>query len=142
MITKLLVLVQFTTLLIIVIVSDSSVLSNPVSLSVFCLALILGIIPIVQKNFKVNVFPETTKEMKLVKKGIYKYIRHPMYLSVLLVGFSFIIADPKAITLLFWMILLIDLHLKMDVEEANLMRSFPEYVDYRKSTKRLIPIIY
>lgn len=142
MIPKLLVVVQFVSLIFIVIISDSSITSNPISLIVFSLAILIGLIPILQKNFKVNIFPEVTKNMDLVTSGIYKFIRHPMYLSVLLVGISFVIADPKPLILLVWMILLINLHLKMDIEEINLIKTFPEYKEYRNSTKRLIPFIY
>lgn len=142
MITKLLVIVQFTTLLLIVIISESSILSNLLSIIVFTIAAIVGLIPIIQKNFKVNVFPEATKDMELITNGIYKFIRHPMYLSVLLVGLSFVISDPKPTIFIVWMILFINLHLKMDIEEVNLIRAFPEYKEYRKSTKRLIPFIY
>ncbi|MCA9380228.1 isoprenylcysteine carboxylmethyltransferase family protein [Candidatus Dojkabacteria bacterium] len=142
MIPKLLVVVQFVSLIFIVIISDSSITSNPISLIIFSLAILIGLIPILQKNFKVNIFPEVTKNMDLVTSGIYKFIRHPMYLSVLLVGISFVIADPKPLILLVWMILLINLHLKMDIEEINLIKTFPEYKEYRNSTKRLIPFIY
>lgn len=142
MIPKLLVVVQFVSLIFIVIISDSSITSNPISLIIFSLAILNGLIPILQKNFKVNIFPEVTKNMDLVTSGIYKFIRHPMYLSVLLVGISFVIADPKPLILLVWMILLINLHLKMDIEEINLIKTFPEYKEYRNSTKRLIPFIY
>jgi protein-S-isoprenylcysteine O-methyltransferase Ste14 len=142
MITRLLVVVQFVALIFIVIISDSSITSNPISLIVFSLAILIGFIPIFQKNFKVNIFPEVTKNMDLVTSGIYKFIRHPMYLSVLLVGISFVIADPKPLILLIWMILLMNLHLKMDIEETNLMKFFPKYKEYRNSTKRLIPFIY
>jgi protein-S-isoprenylcysteine O-methyltransferase Ste14 len=142
MIPKLLVVVQFVSLIFIVIISESSITSNPFSLIVFSLAILIGLIPILQKNFKVNIFPEVTKNMDLVTSGIYKFIRHPMYLSVLLVGISFVIADPKPLILLVWMILLINLHLKMDIEEINLIKTFPEYKEYRNSTKRLIPFIY
>lgn len=142
MITKLLVIVQFTTLLLIVIISESSILSNPTSIILFIIVAFVGLIPVIQKNFKVNVFPETTKNMKLITNGIYKFIRHPMYLSVLLVGLSFVISDFKPTIFIVWMILFINLHLKMDIEEVNLIRAFPEYKEYRKSTKRLIPFIY
>ena len=142
MLTKALVFIQFTTLLIIVLLSDTSLFSRPASMFVLVLSLIIGLIPILQKNLKVSIFPETTKDMKLITNGIYKFIRHPMYLSVLLVGLAFVIADPKPIMFLVWLILLANLHLKMDIEEINLMKTFDNYKDYRKTTKRLIPFIY
>ena len=142
MLAKLLVISQFSLIVLIAIVGNSSVFSHPISLFMILLAIIIGLTPIIQKQFKVNVFPEVTKDMILITSGIYKYIRHPMYLSVIMLGLSFVIADPKPIMFLVWAILIFNLHLKMDIEETNLLIAFPEYKDYKRNTKRLIPYIY
>lgn len=142
MLAKLLVISQFSLIVLIAIVGNSSVFSHPLSLLMILLAIIIGLTPIIQKQFKVNVFPEVTKDMILITSGIYKYIRHPMYLSVIMLGLSFVIADPKPIMFLVWAILIFNLHLKMDIEETNLLIAFPEYKDYKRNTKRLIPYIY
>jgi len=38
--------------------------------------------------------------------------------------------------------LLIDLHFKFFYEEKLLLKKYPEYIDYKKKTKRIIPFIY
>ncbi len=41
-----------------------------------------------------------------------------------------------------WVVLLIDLVLKLTYEERLLVESFPSYAEYRQHSKRLVPFIY
>lgn len=136
------VFIQFSAIILIVILSKVSIWTNVLASSLFIVGLVIAFIPISQKRFRVNVFPRPTENMQLITSGIYRYIRHPMYLSVLLVTFSLIVVDIKLITLGIWFVLLINLIGKMNYEEAQMEKSYPEYFDYKKNSKRLIPYIY
>jgi protein-S-isoprenylcysteine O-methyltransferase Ste14 len=95
-----------------------------------------------KKFFTVDV--ATGKEQKIIKDGIYKYIRHPSYtgslLSFLGLGLSFeniltiiIIFIPICISFLF----------RIRVEEKALNAAFgDEYIQYCIKTKRLIPGVF
>ena len=76
----------------------------------------------------------------LVKWGAYRYIRHPLYSSLLLFGWGVFLKDPSlysAITVLVACALLIA---TARVEEAeNLQKFGAEYANYMKTTKMFIP---
>ena len=65
-----------------------------------------------------------------------------MYLAVLVVTLALLLAQfswPRGIA---WLILLGDILAKLSYEERLLGQRFPEYAEYRKKTKRLLPLVY
>ena len=82
----------------------------------------------------------TRKEHKLVTRGIYRWIRHPLYT----IGSSFIIsfgmmADNWFITA-FGILAFILMAVRTPKEEANLIEKFgDEYREYMKHTGRFLP---
>lgn len=89
-----------------------------------------------------NIVPDVPQNGKMVEKGPYKYIRHPMYSAVLLVGLSMVLNHFTLLRMGFWIALLTDLILKMTYEEKLLSRYYQEYSQYQQRTRRLIPFIY
>ena len=82
------------------------------------------------------------EDRKLVQKGPYKYIRHPIYSGMLLamVG-TILVAGP-------WWLVICALcsayfFYSAVAEERTLTKEFPtEYPVYKKSTKMLIPFVF
>lgn len=91
---------------------------------------------------KLKIFPEPSPDAILVKEGPYKYIRHPMYTSVLLGCIGLILIDFNLIRLIVFSILFFDLLFKLEWEEKMLLQKFAGYQDYCKSTHKLIPLIF
>ncbi|MFX1298500.1 MAG: methyltransferase family protein [Promethearchaeota archaeon] len=81
---------------------------------------------------------------KLISSGIYKYIRHPIYLGGILGMFGFALAFRSCITAFVFLILFFWVYKKrMDQEERLLEAEFGEkYREYMNRTNRLIPFIY
>jgi protein-S-isoprenylcysteine O-methyltransferase Ste14 len=76
----------------------------------------------------------------LVKSGIYKYIRHPLYLSVFLLGTGIMAKDPGPIQLTLGIINLIAVWITARIEEGEMIEKFgDDYRDYMKETKMFIP---
>jgi protein-S-isoprenylcysteine O-methyltransferase Ste14 len=89
-----------------------------------------------------RVFPEVPQHGRLVVHGPYRWVRHPMYTSVLLITLSWILGSPLSYRIMLWVGLLMILLVKLRYEESLLMERFPEYDAYRRQTKRLIPLVW
>lgn len=78
----------------------------------------------------------------LVKSGIYGYIRHPLYLSVFLLGTGIMLKDPGPVQLILGIINLIAVYLTARIEENEMIAKFgDEYRAYMHETKMFIPFI-
>jgi len=78
----------------------------------------------------------------LVQSGIYAYIRHPLYLSVLLLGTGIMLKDVSPVHLLLGTINFIALIFTALMEEKEMIMKFgDEYRTYMKNTKMFIPFI-
>jgi protein-S-isoprenylcysteine O-methyltransferase Ste14 len=89
-----------------------------------------------------NVRPELKDSARLVTEGIYAHVRHPMYLSVLLLMAAALAADPRLWRIALWAALLAVLIAKARREEGYLRARFPQYAEYMQRTARLLPRIY
>ncbi len=92
------------------------------------------------KNFRIT--PGLPKNIRIVAKGPYRIVRHPMYTSVLLATLMIVIDDFSPIRACVWIVLLIDLYLKLMYEEKLIINRNTDYLIYKKSTRRLIPFIH
>jgi protein-S-isoprenylcysteine O-methyltransferase Ste14 len=94
------------------------------------------------KAFSSNVAIRESQTMQ--RSGLYKIVRHPSYLGMLIIFFA--IGVHSRNWLAFAMVMVpttVALLYRIHVEEIALRQAFgAQYVDYSKSTKRLIPGIY
>ena len=88
-----------------------------------------------------TILPDIRAGSRLVTHGPYRYIRHPMYSALLLVTIALVLDTYSTERLTIWVILAIDLWVKLNYEEQLLKIHFGEYKNYQKHTKRLIPFI-
>lgn len=110
---------------------------------VFVLALSLGIWALWIINFKnFRLTPNFPKDTRLVAKGPYKIIRHPMYSCLLLTTLMIVLDDLSIIRIAIWIILFIDLYIKLVYEEKLIIDRNTDYLIYKRGTKRLIPFIH
>ena len=78
----------------------------------------------------------------LVKSGIYAYIRHPLYLSIFLLGTGVMFKDPGPVQLLLSAINLIAVYITARIEENEMITKFgDDYRLYMTETKMFIPFI-
>lgn len=86
--------------------------------------------------------PDIGKQNELVRSGIYKYIRNPMYLSELLFCGILVIDSFSIYRLAVYFIFWANFIYKIRYEENLLNRNFAEFGEYKKTSWRLIPFIY
>lgn len=84
----------------------------------------------------------STSEGKLITKGPYRYWRHPIYVSIIYFVWIGQIRNPTLLSLLAAAIVTLALFTRMILEESFLMDTYPEYAEYKKQTKRIIPYIF
>ena len=89
-----------------------------------------------------RLFAEIGPKVKLVTTSPYYFIRHPMYLSVLLMATALIGNHLTIFRLILGLVLLVNLIFKIKLEEKFLEKHFKDYLSYKKKTYRLIPSIY
>jgi protein-S-isoprenylcysteine O-methyltransferase Ste14 len=78
----------------------------------------------------------------LVKKGLYRYIRHPLYLSLFIFGTGIMLKDPGPAQVILGFINLIAVFLTSKIEEKEMIVRFgQEYQDYMRETKMFIPFL-
>lgn len=89
-----------------------------------------------------NIRPEPKEHSQLVKTGPYRWVRHPMYSSVLLLAAGASFWLMSLIGAVLWLALLAVLTTKASLEETWLLQRYSEYAAYRTQTWRLVPWIY
>jgi len=78
----------------------------------------------------------------LIKVGLYRYIRHPLYCSLILGGFGIMMKNPEWLQIVISIINFIALFFTARVEEGEMTLKFgKEYSDYMKTTKMFLPFI-
>jgi protein-S-isoprenylcysteine O-methyltransferase Ste14 len=77
---------------------------------------------------------------RLVTKGLYHYIRHPMYASLLFLGWGMFFKDINLVSIIIIAIVSVAVFLTCKVEEQEMIKKFgEEYKDYLHKTKMWIP---
>lgn len=80
---------------------------------------------------------------QLVTIGAYRFIRHPMYSSLLWLGIGIFLKHISLQTVLLLLVSAAFLYWTAVLEEKeNLVRFGPQYAEYIKKTKRFIPFVF
>jgi protein-S-isoprenylcysteine O-methyltransferase Ste14 len=139
---KILVTIQFTCLVLLMIVTNWLTLP-------WWSFLLLGISGFLafwamaeMKPGNFNIVPYPVVNGNLVTVGPYSVIRHPMYTSIFIFTIALLAGQFDFIKLLISLVLIAGLVTKMIYEEALLRKHFPGYKDYMTKTKRVIPFVW
>ncbi len=83
-----------------------------------------------------SIVPEARE---LVTGGPYRLIRHPIYLGEITTGLGIVLGMWTWFAAALWLTMVVAQLVRTRYEEDVLLESFPEYADYARRTKRVIP---
>ena len=116
--------------------------SSSYALSIFIMGLCIGLWALNHNRLgNFNIQPKHKENSTLITTGIYQFIRHPMYTSVIIMMFSIFTSTPTWIEGVLLIVLVIVLVLKAKREESLLLVVHSDYETYMKKTKLFIPYI-
>lgn len=79
----------------------------------------------------------------IVKRGVYKYIRHPLYSTLMIGGCGVFFKDPSLLAgILFLATSIFAVATAKTEESENLKKFGADYAAYMKTTKMFIPFLY
>lgn len=86
-----------------------------------------------------TVVPIPKEDGQLSTTGLYQYVRHPMYSSVLLFALGIALSSGSLIKYLLTLLLYLLFHAKSTYEEKYLKLKYPDYAEYASRIPRFIP---
>ncbi len=89
-----------------------------------------------------NIVPDPKEDSQLVEVGPYRWIRHPMYASILWLLFPMLIADGDLWRWGWFVLLVLTLLVKLHYEEFLLKQLFSAYAAYQQRSYKLLPWVY
>ena len=87
-------------------------------------------------------FPRPLPDGRLVTTGAYRFVRHPIYSSVVLGALGLSLVSMSPVRLALTIVLFVFFDLKARREEQWLQEKYPEYAAYKSRVKKLIPWVY
>jgi len=142
--SRFLVFVQFLSIFLMILPLGTQTSEyTPTGLIFIFLGVTIGVLAINKNNLgNFNIRSDIKDDCTLITSGIYKYIRHPMYTSVLVSMLGVLLIYINIYEIVIYGVLLLNMLVKMFYEESLWLCESQEYKEYTKNTKRLIPYIF
>lgn len=108
----------------------------------FCVAIVIRFFAF--KELKELSYPHIRikKNHALIKSGLFRYIRHPIYLSDMISVFCVPLFFNVYVALIFAFLMIPGLIIRIETEEEVLSEHVKGYKKYVKRTKKLIPFVW
>ncbi len=115
---------------------------NPVT--IFIQVFSMGLMIWARFTFGIRSFhaAANTTRGELVTNGPYRWLRHPIYASLIYFFSASVIAYPFLETVIGFVMISVGLFVRMILEEKYLNERYKEYTEYSKNTKRVIPYLF
>lgn len=113
-----------------------------VQLAGLTLAVWAFVVMILAQRRMFNISPDPSGHDHLVRSGPYRWVRHPMYASILIVVAPPLVEWASGTAALLFAALAMVLVSKLQYEERLLRARFPGYEAYARESTRLIPFLY
>ncbi len=118
-------------------------LARYLGLALFTVGCMLRLAPVIVLGRRFSGLVAIQEGHELVTSGLYRVIRHPSYLGLLVMQFGWALVFRSALGVAVSLLVLPPLVARMNSEEALLQSEFGEqYSEYRRRTWRLLPFVY
>jgi protein-S-isoprenylcysteine O-methyltransferase Ste14 len=87
-------------------------------------------------------FPGPLSDAMLHRQGAYRWMRHPIYVGVMLASFGWALWWLSGIGVVFAMVFALFFDRKAAFEEIKLREKYPDYPDYAMKVKKFFPGVY
>ena len=105
------------------------------------IGLLIIAIAVLQLNKNLTPFPTPKENGTLIKNGLYKFVRHPIYSGIILTALGFGFYHGSIWKISIGIILWILFFFKSKYEEKMLFKHFADYETYQKATHRFFPFL-
>lgn len=143
---NLLVVGQFVLLALLVLsptsnfpIAELAFIVPAISLTLMFLGAVILIIAFIGLGPALTAHPIPNKKARLQTGGLYKWVRHPIYLGLLLIALALTLTGGIFPQILYFIALYLLLNYKARFEEAQLSLRFSEYQAYAQKTGRFLP---
>jgi len=141
--SKILVFIQFAAIFVLALPLGTPTTYLKSGLFFIVVGLSVGLLALRKNRLgNFNIRPDIKENCDLITDGIYGYIRHPMYTSVLVSSLGLMLLYFNNFYLVVYLVLLLNMLIKMFYEESLWKCHSDEYEVYKKNTSRLIPYIF
>ena len=114
---------------------------GPVTIGVQVAALLLMVWARITFGMRSFHYAANPTEGGLVTTGPYRYMRHPIYAAILLFVWTGIAANLSVTSVALGLVATAMLCLRMLFEETLVRQRYPEYDEYARRTRRVIPFV-
>jgi len=108
----------------------------------FALGAVLGLAGVQHLGRNRTPYPQPLADAALVTTGVYAWVRHPLYASLIYAGFGWALLWSSYPALIIAALDLCFFTAKAQAEERHLRAKFPAYADYATRVKRFLPRLW
>jgi len=113
-----------------------------IALILFPLGVLIAIVAAIQLKRNLTPLPMPEEHGELIQTGLYAYVRHPIYLGVILMALAWFLHTQAVLTLVEFIAVMIFFEVKSRQEEYWMRQVYPEYAEYQRRTAKLVPRVY
>ena len=114
---------------------QASPFSYSLGILIIIIALIIMLVSIKDLGRNLSPFPRPINNSNLVTTGIYRFVRHPMYYSLIFICIGVFIIKLSTYYLFLTISLALIIKFKIALEEKYLMYKFKNYLLYKNKVK-------
>lgn len=103
--------------------------------------LLLMALAFIELRSVIQIAPQPREGGRLITSGVYRRFRHPIYTGIFAIVVGLFLRKPTQYIGLATLLVIGFLILKSAYEERLLVRRYPEYVEYKRQTFGVVPIL-